>query len=241
MIYQYNDVKIEYKFNNFVSSTPILLLHGWGCDAKIFADLIRKFPEKSFLTVDLPPFGKSGNNISDWSIFTYVNMLISLFEHLNISKCDVLGHSFGGRLAILLSSVQSSYVHSCILVDSAGLRPKRKFDYYLKILRYKYLKKHKKDIDNLGSKDYLALSPRLRKLFNKIVNTNLDDYCKNINIKTLIVWGEKDKDTQFYMAKRLNKLIKKSELKVIKNAGHYSFIEHPFEFYSLIKDFWEAL
>lgn len=241
MVYIYNGTKIYYKFYNKVSLKPVLLLHGWGSSGDVFKDLIAKFPEKSFLTVDFPPFGKSDKYPKNWNVFTYVGMLMSLLDYLYIDKCDVVGHSFGGRIAIILSAVKCSLVQSCILVDSAGMKPKHNLSYYYKIYNYKLRKKLGKSVLNMGSSDYLSLSPEMKKTFNSIVNTNLEEYCQRMPVKTLIVWGEKDKETPIYMAKRLNKKIRNSRIYIIKGAGHFCFLDCPFEFYKVVRDFWEEI
>ncbi len=239
MIYLYNDKKIYYKFYNQTSHCPIILLHGWGCEGSIFKNLIAQMPEKSFLVIDFPPFGKSDKSISDWNIFTYVGMLMSLCDYLHIDKCDILGHSFGGRIAIILSAVKRSLVHTCLLVDSAGIKPHHSIDYHMKICKYKIKKALGKSTLNMGSPDYLALSPDMKKTFVSIVNTHLEEYAKKMAVKTLIVWGEKDNETPIYMAKKLNKYIRGSRLKVIKEAGHFCFLDRPLEFYKIVKNFWE--
>ena len=94
MVYNYNDSKIFYKFYHGKSRSPTILLHGWGCDSSIFKNLVDSFPSRSFLVIDFPPFGKSEKEIKDWNIFTYVGMLMSLCEHLDIESCDLIGHSF---------------------------------------------------------------------------------------------------------------------------------------------------
>lgn len=241
MVYTYNSVKINYEYRNDKKGIPVVLLHGWGVDSKIFDSLIENFPERNFLSIDFPPFGESDKYISDWNIFSYVGMFMSLCDHLHIDKCDVLGHSFGGRIAIITSVVKRSLVHSCILVDSAGMKPKRSLKYYINIFRYKLYKRLGKDLSSFGSSDYKNLSPQMKKTFNSIVNLNLEDYAKKMNVKTLIIWGKKDKETPMYMAKRLNKKIKKSTLKVIDDAGHFPFLDCPLEFYKILNEFLEDL
>ena len=49
------------------------------------------------------------------------------------------------------------------------------------------------------------------------------------------MWGEEDKDTPLYMAKIMEKNIKDSGLVVLKNAGHFSYIDKSSEF-NLITD-----
>ena len=239
MVYYYNGKKIFYKFVHGKSTCPILLMHGWGCDGSIFNKLMEFFPNRSFLIVDFPPFGNSDKAIEDWNIFSYVGMIMSLCEHLHIEKCDLLAHSFGGRVALILCAVKRSLVHTCILVDSAGMKPRFNLKRRINVLRYKINKKLGKDTQKYGSKDYLALSDEHKRIFVSVVNTFLEDYCKRIRTKTLIIWGELDDQTPLYMAKRINKLIHASKLKVIKDSGHFCFLDKPLEFYKLVNEFWE--
>lgn len=241
MIYNYNGSNIFYTFFNKESKSPTILLHGWGGNSEVFNNIVQSFPEKSFLAVDFPPFGKSDHDIEGWGIFTYVSMLISLCEHLGINQCDLVGHSFGGRVAIVFSAIKCTIVQSCVLIDSAGMKPKYSINRQFKILKYKFKKHFGKCTDNMGSKDYLALSPEMRKTFTNIVNTHLEEYCEKITANTLIIWGENDTETPIYMARKLNKKIKGSLLEIISNAGHFSFLDCPFQVYRLLKGFWEEI
>lgn len=241
MIYLYNGVSVRYEIIGGGNGIPILLLHGWGASGNVFDNIIDKFSSRTFIKIDFPPFGESEKNIENWNIFTYVNMIMSLCEFLKIEKCDILGHSFGGRIAIILSAVKRSLVHSCILCDSAGMKPKRNLKYYFKVYQYKVYKKIGKDISKFGSRDYQDLAPNLKHVFNSIVSTHLEDYAKKMAVRTLIIWGRNDKETPLYMAKRLNKLIKGSSLKIIDNAGHFPFLDCQFEFYKILSYFLEEL
>lgn len=91
-----------------------------------------------------------------------------------------------------------------------------------------------------GSSDYKALSPEMKETFKSIVNTFLEPYAKKMTVKTLIVWGNEDKETPLYMAKRLNRLIKNSRL-LLLDGGHFSFLDSPFVFYSEVNKFWEEV
>lgn len=241
MFYHYGDVKVYYAFKNRNSSNPIILLHGWGADSQIFKPIWKAFPERSFLCIDFPPFGKSQKKIENFNIYTYVALLMSLCEHLHIEKCDVLAHSFGGRVASILASIKCSLVRSCIFVGSAGLKPKRNLKYYYSIYKYKILKKLGKSTLNLGSKDYQLLDENMKKTFNSIVNEDLAPYYQSVRCKTLIVWGEKDKETPLYMAKKLHKYIKNSKLEIIKDAGHFCFLTNTLSFNKIIGKFWEEI
>ena len=241
MVYEYGEKRVYYKILNPGKSRPIVLLHGWGVDSSIFENIVEMFSSKTFILIDLPPFGKSDKDNYDWNIFTYAGMLMSLCEHLKINTCDILAHSFGGRIALIVCSVKRSLVHTCILVDSAGMKPKHSIKYHLRVLKYKMMKKKGKDVSMFGSRDYRALSSQQKKLFNQIVNEYLEEYAKTIQTKTMIVWGENDNETPLYMAARLKRLIKNSQLEVIKSAGHFPFIENKLEFYKIVNKFWEDL
>ena len=77
----------------------------------------------------------------------------------------------------------------------------------------------------------------MQESFKKIVSEHLDYALDKIENQTLIIFGEKDTETPLYMAKRLNAGIKNSKLKIIKNAGHFCFIDKPFEFNDCVREF----
>lgn len=238
MFYSFNGVNVFYSLHGFPSFKATVLLHGWGRDSGDFEQLVNQFPDRYFLAIDFPPFGQS-DEPEGWSIFTYAQMVISLCEHLKITEIDLVGHSFGGRIAILLCAVNRSFVHSCILTGSAGIKPKRNFSYHYKVAKYKLLKRFDKDVSGFGSADYQALSSNMKKTFVGIVNTHLDAFAKTISTPTLLVYGENDCQTPLYMAKKLNKYIRNSRLEIIANGGHFAFKDCLMVFYSLVKRFWE--
>ena len=96
-------------------------------------------------------------------------------------------------------------------------------------LKYKTIKTFNKNAV-VGSKDYITLSAVMKKTFSNIVNEDLSYLAKNIKCKTLLVYGNKDKETPLYMAKKYNKLIKNSKLKIYKNCGHFAYIQNSEEF-----------
>ena len=75
--------------------------------------------------------------------------------------------------------------------------------------------------------DYQSLTPNMRKTFQNIVNLDLTPYLKNIKAKTLLIWGNKDSSTPVRDAKIMHKYIKDSELIVLDNANHFSYLNYP--------------
>ena len=244
MVFNYNGVKINYKIveadKEGNTKECVLLLHGWGCDANVFTSFVSLMPNKRFLLLDFPPFGKSNIEPVNWNIFTYANMVESLCKYCGIEKVDVIGHSFGGRVAIILSALRPYLINKCILVDSAGLKPKRSFKYYYKLISYKIAKKIGFVLSDAGSQDYKELSCEMKQVFKNIVNQYLDDYLPLIKKKTLIIYGKNDKETPIYMAKRLHKKIYGSKLEIIDDAGHFCFLDNLLTFYRLVDKFLEG-
>ena len=236
MIYKYRGAKIFYKFHDRRKEITNIFLHGWGCDhSKMLCfDALKN---QNSLFVDFPPFGKSGDEIKGWTIFTYANMLISLCEHLKIEKFNLIGHSFGGRVAILIAVLCRQKINKLVLLASAGMKPKRTMKYYFKVFAYKIKKKLHRDISKYGSEDYRNMKDEIKPVFVNIVSTHLEEFAPLIESETLIINGNMDKETPHYMAKRLHKKIKNSTLEILKDCGHFCFEEKRVETMLLVKRF----
>lgn len=224
------------------SKNYIVFLHGWGADKNSFLWLKNYFLNYSLVFVDFAGFGETPEPKKPMSVFDYVSELKELLDSFEIDSLTLVGHSFGGRVAIKFSFLfQNEYDKFKIcLVDAAGLKSRRGLRYYYKVYKYKLTKKYfpnSKKLKLSGSKDYVSLSPVMKQTFIRVVNEDLSSYAKFINAKTLIVWGRDDTETKMYMAKKLNKLIRNSKLEIIDKAGHFSFLDEPDEFVILLDTF----
>ena len=222
-------------------------MHGWGADKNSFIWTKDYFKNYSLVYIDFRGFGESHEPNFDWRVFDYVQDLKNLIDSFQDLKSLILvGHSFGGRVAIKYSFLyQNEYDDfKLCLVDSAGILPRRNLMYYLKIYKFKIVKKIankfkilEKYMQKCGSSDYIMLSERMKSVFKNIVNEDLSYEAKYIIKPTILIWGRNDKDTRLYMAKRLNKLICFSKLHIIENAGHFSFLDNPNEFLIVLDTF----
>jgi pimeloyl-ACP methyl ester carboxylesterase len=73
------------------------------------------------------------------------------------------------------------------------------------------------------------------------MSNNLGPRLKELNVPTLIVWGEHDTWISPTNATKLNQDIAGSQLAIIKNAGHVPHEEKPEEFNGLVIDFMKGL
>lgn len=185
--------------------------------------------------VDFYGFGKTPHPDYPLTVKDYADGVLELMDKLNIEKATLVGHSFGGRVAIYIAAKYPEKVEKLVLVDSAGIKPRRGIKYRLKILLHKILKKFGKGLK--GSKDYRALSPVMKKTFQNVVNYDETYLLSDITADTAIFWGDKDKDTPLYMARKLNKKIKSSHLFLLTNAGHFSYLDNSGYFLKILSAF----
>jgi pimeloyl-ACP methyl ester carboxylesterase len=173
---------------------------------------------------------------------------------MGLEKTDVLCHSFGGRIAILLAAKHPERDGKIVFVDSAGMRPKRTLKYYAKVYSYKLAKKIaksrglsaffrffgldvQKKVKNAGSTDYKSLPDHMKKTFVNVVNEDLSPYLKDIKSPSLLVWGEDDTDTPLIYGQKMEQEIADAGLVVLKNAGHYSYLDQFPQFIAVVNSF----
>lgn len=241
-----NGININYEQKG--SGELIVILHGWGSNIGLHANMMELFSKKyTALAMDMPGFGQSAEPPSAWCVDDYVQFVIDfLREEHSGKKITFLGHSFGGRVIIKLCSRTDLpfEVKNVILVDSAGILPKRtnkktwRTRYYKLgkwFLSTKLMRKLAPDaLENfrkkMGSADYAAASPLMRQVLVKVVNEDLEHLLPNIKCPTLLVWGVNDTATPLSDGERMEQLIPDAGLVKLENAGHYSFLEQQFIF-----------
>ena len=236
-------------FEKTGSGNPIILLQGWAASSTIFESITNILKTKyTIYVIDLPGFGKSEEPDKPYNLDDYVDLLYQFIIDLDIYNPILLGHSFGGRIAIKFASLYN--VSKLILVDSAGLKQKNFIKTKTKILLYKLKKKYYKITKNVikyndllinsGSTDYKEASVIMKKILVNVTNEYLDKYLKDITCDTLIIWGKKDDVTPYYNAIKLKKKIKNAGLVTLEGVGHFPFIESKKTFNKILKSYLEV-
>ena len=250
MVIKIKDLDINYI--NEGEGSPIIVLHGWGCNIDTVRSIINVLNNRyQVYALDLPGFGRSQEPKEAIGSFEYAEIVREFMSKMNIDKATFIGHSFGGKLSIIMGSKYPELVDKIVLIDSAGLIPKRGPKYYIKVygfktLRYIYTNLFFwiKDGDRMerfyrkfGSNDYKDSSGVMRKILVKVVNENLKPLLKDIKAPTLIIWGENDDATPLYMGKIMEKEISDSGLVVFEGGGHYSYLDDYNKFVAVINAF----
>ncbi len=190
--------------------------------------------------VDVVGFGKSDLPEHPLSSDDFGNFLKEFLEKLNIVNPILIGHSNGGRC--IINAVGRGIVNAkrIVLIDSAGLKPKRTLKYYLKVGFFKTgkvvlnllpntksIKKFKEKLrNNVGSSDYQASANVLKETMKIILNEDCTNLLPNIKVPTLLIWGSLDRATPIKDAKKMEQLIPDCGLVEYPNSTHFSYLEN---------------
>jgi pimeloyl-ACP methyl ester carboxylesterase len=240
---------------------PLLILHGWGSDSNVMLPVAKSLSDiRTCYLLDLPGFGESPEPPTAWSVSEYADAVEAFILHnFKDQKIDLFVHSFGARVAIkMLNHKQAApVIDKVIFTGAAGLKPKRKLNYYLRKYSAKALKLpfsvlpnpyRERGLDRLrnstlwksmGSSDYQQLTGVMRETFVKTVTEFLDPYIPTIEHEILLMWGENDPSTPLEQAYRMDKALKHSALITLSDTGHYAFLEKPAEFTSIMRAYLE--
>lgn len=235
MFFSFEGVSVFYK-RHMGPGDPIVLMHGWGGSNVSFSGVFEYLCglNRDVIALDFPGFGGSDLPLESWGIYDYARCVDALIKALKIRKAVLVGHSFGGRVALCLSDLD--WVQSIVLIDSAGLKPRFSLKKAIRVRKFKRAQAAGKDVSGFGSPDYLALTPPMKHVFVRVVNTHLDEKLSSITCPVLIVWGKKDKETPPYMARRLKRKIKGSVL-IYLEGGHFAYVENQLKFNLILAEF----
>lgn len=240
---QVNGASVYYEQHG-ASGGQVLLLHGWGCDATFFAPIAQALAETMRVTVlDFPGHGRSGFPPEPWGVPEYGEMTRAFMDALAIHPCYIVGHSFGGRIALYLGSHWPGYIRRMIITGGAGLQKPQTDRQRRRAGRYRALKKGAALLKSLkifgalpdrvedalrkryGSRDYNALDAQMRRTFVKIVSQDLRPLLPVVSVPTLAVWGEKDTETPLWMGETMAREIPDAGLALLEGGSHFAYLE----------------
>ena len=234
-------------------TSPLIILHGWGASKKVMRPLAQMLGHhRDCYVLDLAGFGKSEEPQTAWSVDDYADSVVAWVHHLELSECDLIAHSYGGRISLkLLSRSWGSRIQKVIITGGAGMKPKRSPRYYYRRYLAKTLKApfallpeplKTKGLErlrstelwkSLGSSDYSVLSGVMRETFVRSVSEYLEYTLPKITHDVLLIWGEEDEATPVYQGKRIEQGITGAALVIMDGCGHYAFLDKPKQFLAI--------
>jgi pimeloyl-ACP methyl ester carboxylesterase len=224
----------------------IVILHGWGLSGETFQPLSRVLAKKGYtvFSPDLPGFGKSPAPVSPVDLSYYVQFLYNFLKKNRIRDPIIIAHSFGGRIVLKYLFFYPTSVCGVVLTGVPGYTPvprgRRavcvalakvgKFIFAvppLSLFRdhirtwYYYV---------AGAREYYRARGTMRETFKHIVQENLESYMKHVRVPTILAWGENDRITPLWIARKMAKTIPHARLVVIANSDHGVSYKNPEDF-----------
>lgn len=232
---------IEINYIQYGKGSDVVLLHGWGQNIAMMDSLGKKLENSHRITIlDLPGHGESAEPKDVLTIYDFAEILKEFLDKLNITNPVLIGHSFGGRIAIVYSSLYE--VKKLVLMGAPCIRKEKKQS--LKVRTLKTLKKvpilnnfEEFAKRHIGSTDYKKATGVMRGILVNTVNEDLSECAKKIKCPTLLIWGDKDSEAPLEDAKELEKIIKDAGLIVYENGTHYTYLEFLLPICKVLKTF----
>lgn len=233
----------------------VLLLHGWGCSTELFTPVAEALAKSMRVTlIDFAGHGRSGRPPEPWGAPEFAEMVAEVIEALSVHGCDVIGHSHGGRIALVLAANRPELVGKLALTGASGLHAEPTEAQKRRSAAYKRLRgisdalermrvfgplpeKMRKALrEKYGSRDYKALDDEMRRTFVKLVSFDVDDLLPRVKAPTLLVWGDQDDETPLWMGKRMEARIPDAGL-IVWPGTHYVYLERARDFSRVVTHF----
>jgi pimeloyl-ACP methyl ester carboxylesterase len=230
----------------------VLLLHGWGGkieSMRMVAERLVPLGYSCYL-LDLPGFGRSALPHDVWGVPEYAQLVTKYLDRVGVKPVNLIGHSFGGRISLVLGADYAAYVDKIVLTDSAGvITPpttgqrvrKIAFSVAYGVLSLPVMNRFKDKFrlwvrTRFGSADLRSAGP-LEPIFRKVIQQDLVPRAAKIQASTLMIWGDQDQDTPLWQAKVLEQTIPDAGLVVFNGAGHFAYQERLVDFVRIVDKF----
>jgi len=196
------------------------------------------FHDVDVQTIDLPGFGSEPLVSPEWGIPEYAKWAQSKVESLKSKKVILVGHSFGGRIATYIASLNPEWLAQLILIGAPCL--------YMPSQKVRLLKRIAKVVKMLGlTSNPLSLNSELTEadkkdmgeIYRRVVSYDQTEELKKIHIRTLILQGSADTYPSEEVCSAMHRLVQDSQYKVLPGVGHNIHLENPTLLYGIVRKF----
>jgi pimeloyl-ACP methyl ester carboxylesterase len=215
----------------------LVFLHGWRLNRESMRGIGILF-ENAFRVhlIDLPGFGDLPAPPPDWDTIKYAD-LVQAYLSAHVSGSVVLiGHSFGGRVALRLAARRLPAIAGLVLMAVPGLPARGYSRVRIRRTAIRTLRRLLVAIRPLtgarllawhtgrfGSRDYLAAGD-LRSIFVKVVNEDLTESARALTCPALLVYGTDDIETPSELAFRYAELMDgRATIDVLPHIDHHLY------------------
>lgn len=213
----------------------VLALHGWGRRGRDFGSSLEGLP---VLAPDLPGFGASpppSGVIGARGYADVVALLLAEFDRPPL----VVGHSFGGRVAVCLAASRPGEVGPLVLSGApllrgaSSARPSPSYRLIRALHRWGVISDEHLEAEKRrrGSADYRAATGVMRDILVKVVNEDYQDELEQLRSDVLLLWGERDREVPTGTAMLAREMMERAgveaRLEILPEVGHHLPNERP--------------
>jgi len=210
----------------------VLGLHGWRRSCTDLLPALRGF---SYASLDLPGFGHSPEPAPGSGAREYAELCAEVEAELGSEACVLVGHSFGGRVAVCLAAEHPELVLGLVLTgvplvrQRATGKPAFRYRVGRSLHRHGLLSDSRMEAlrQRYGSADYRAASPVMRSVLVKVVAESYEDQLRRLQCPVTLVWGRRDTTAPLAVAEAALALIPHGQLEVVDDADHDLPLTHP--------------
>jgi pimeloyl-ACP methyl ester carboxylesterase len=216
----------------------VVWLHGWARQAQDFAVAARLLAERGVASValDLPGSGASPAPSEAGGARHYAELIVSALRDVGDGPILLVGHSFGGRIAVVAASQHPELVDGLVLTGAPLVRlhaPARAPLAY-RTLRW-LARRHLLSDARLesarrkyGSSDYRNAQGVMRDVLVASVGESYEAELSALEMPVTFVWGERDGDVPSAIATRAATLVKgESTITILDGVGHLLPLDAP--------------
>jgi len=218
------------------------------------------------IAIDLPGFGASEGDRHDMSPIAQGNHLAAIFEELDLHDIHLVGPDVGMGAALAYAIHHKHRLSSLVVGHGPGAPGPFKLARMISILAASGFMRSATAL--LGAGPLLAFTAKLGAIRHRSNATQVDDYKRaysgraaevihwfeglranatklaervsEIDIPTLVFWGDLDVMFDVSNAHRLDEALPKSKIEILPEAGHLSWSDQPGRFGSMITDWVKA-
>jgi pimeloyl-ACP methyl ester carboxylesterase len=207
-----------------VGDPEVLAFHGWGRRGSDFTSSLQGF---SGIAPDLPGFGASPVPDEAIGADAYADIVVGILDSFDRPPV-LVGHSFGGRVAVCLAAKYPERVGPLVLTGvplirvGAGRRPAAGYRLVRRLNRMGLISDERLEREkrSRGSADYQSARGVMRDILVKVVNESYEDQLARLAAPVHLLWGADDEEVPVSVATSAEALIRDASLEVLPGVGH---------------------
>jgi pimeloyl-ACP methyl ester carboxylesterase len=221
---------------------PLIHLHGaGGLHLTPAHDLLSQ--HHRVIAFEMPGFGDSAENTRSAGMPDLASTMVAAAHALGIEQFDLLGSSFGGKVALWLTVLHIEMVRALVLegpaaIRPAGMRPASGTAAEMALRLFA----HPERVDPLPELD-AAVGLKQRRLVGRLRGPDrdeaLEDRMRGLAVPVLVLFGTLDRVMPPEMGREYKALLPNCHLVFVYDAGHLIGAERPEAFAEVVADFLE--